>query len=167
MNPMVPYVSIVGYSNSGKTTLICKLIERFTAQGLKVGTLKHDAHDFEMDHEGKDTWKHRQSGASVVMISSDAKVATIESLSEPAQLDRLISRFENVDLVLVEGYKKALAKKIVVGLTLEQIRLRNEVEGVIALATTLNLSESVPYSVFDLNDIDAIASFILKTMKDS
>jgi molybdopterin-guanine dinucleotide biosynthesis protein B len=167
MGSMIPYISIVGYSNSGKTTLICKLIEKFTAQGMKVGTLKHDAHDFEMDHEGKDTWKHRKSGASVVMISSAAKVAAIETLSEPVGFDDLISRFQNVDLVLVEGYKKALTKKIVVGRTLDQVQLRNELEGVIALATTLAVSESSPYPIFDLDDIDNIASFILEAIKKS
>jgi molybdopterin-guanine dinucleotide biosynthesis protein B len=159
---MVPYISIVGYSNSGKTTLICKLIELLTQKGLKVGTLKHDAHDFEIDQPGKDTWNHRQSGAKVVMISSAAKVAMIETLSAPASFQTLLSRFLNVDLVLVEGYKNELAKKVVVARTPEQLELCHQLEGVVAAATTLPIPIDFEWPVFQLDDFETIASLILK-----
>lgn len=169
---MVPYLSIVGYSNSGKTTLICRLIEIFTKRGLRIGTLKHDAHHFEIDHEGKDTWKHRQAGASVVMISSASRVATIETVAKPVAFEQLLGRFTDVDFVLVEGYKKELARKIVVARTKEQWNLVNELEGgVVAVATTLpagkedgNFPLNPNICRFDLNQPEAIAEFILETI---
>lgn len=159
---MIPYLSVVGYSNSGKTTLICKLIEWYMERGLKVGTLKHDAHDFEMDHPGKDTWKHRQSGASVVMINSASKAAMIETLTAPISFENLLSRFQNVDLVLVEGYKNEYAKKVVVAQTPEQLEIFHQLEGVKAVATTLSVPSESILPVFHLDDIDSIAAWILK-----
>lgn len=111
MNPRI--FQIVGYKNSGKTTLVCKLVDYFKGKGLCVGTIKHDGHDFEIDREGTDTWKHRQAGADGVAIASANRTAWIEE--KGASLDELLKLFdERYDLILVEGFKHAGYPKLVV-----------------------------------------------------
>jgi len=75
---MVPIVSFVGYSNSGKTTFLVKVITELKKRGYRIGVIKHDGHDFEIDHVGTDTWKHQQAGADVVCIASSHKVAVMQ-----------------------------------------------------------------------------------------
>jgi molybdopterin-guanine dinucleotide biosynthesis protein B len=158
---MPPYISFVGYSNSGKTTLISRVIERLTEQGYRVGALKHDAHRFEMDREGKDTWKYRQAGAKNIMISSSEQVAQIEQIEEPIPFTELIGRFRHVDLVLVEGYKRELTCKILVARTLEQAALATELQGIAAVATTLE-TKAFPEGtkLYSLDDIDGITELV-------
>jgi molybdopterin-guanine dinucleotide biosynthesis protein B len=74
---MIPIVSIVGKSDSGKTTLLEKLVAELKSRGFRVGTIKHDAHSFEIDHEGKDSWRHKKAGASVSIISSAEKIGMV------------------------------------------------------------------------------------------
>lgn len=110
---MKPIVCVVGRSGTGKTTLIERLIPVLVGRGYRVGTLKHDVHGFEMDKEGKDTWRHKKAGASLTLISSPTKigmVADVEKEMEPAEL---VKRFmDKVDLVIAEGYKKSPLPKI-------------------------------------------------------
>src|SRR5690554_1249424 len=102
---------IVGYKNSGKTTLICKLIEWFTANEFRVGTIKHDAHNFNMDTSGTDTYRHREAGAQIIAITSDYRTAIVQE--SPASLDQLIEQMVDVDMILVEGFKQENYPKIV------------------------------------------------------
>jgi len=94
---------IVGYKNSGKTTLICKLIEQLKYKGIRVGVIKHDAHDFELDPSETDTWKQRKAGADVVANTSASRTAIIKEY--PSGLSELIDQLQEVDLILVEGFK--------------------------------------------------------------
>ncbi len=110
---MPPIVCIVGKSNSGKTTIIEKLIPELKGRGYRVATIKHTSHDFEMDLEGKDTWKHAQAGSECVVLSSENRVALMQNADhdlEPAELARLISG--DFDIILAEGFKKSEEPKI-------------------------------------------------------
>ncbi len=110
---MTPAVSIVGFSGSGKTTLIVKVIAELTGRGYDVGTIKHDAHKFEIDREGKDSWRHKQAGAVSVLLTSREKLAFIKDLDEELPLEEAISLFMNdLDVVITEGYKTGSLPKI-------------------------------------------------------
>lgn len=102
---MVPIVSFVGYSNSGKTTFLVKVIKELKKRGYRIGVIKHDGHDFEIDHVGTDTWQHGQAGADVVCIASSQKIAVVQRLAKPLTLDEIIPLINNVDLILTEGFK--------------------------------------------------------------
>ena len=111
---MIPMVSIVGYSNSGKTTFITKLIPRLKQKGYKVGTIKHNAHKFEIDKPGKDSWRHKEAGAETVILSSQEKVAMIKKVEEEILVEELVEKYidSRLDLVIVEGYKTGSTPKI-------------------------------------------------------
>lgn len=103
---MTPIVSFVGYSNSGKTTFIVKVIRELKSRGFRIGVIKHDGHDFEMDHIGSDTWKHRQAGADIVCIGSANQIAVIETPMKQPMLDDIVKYIHNVDLIITEGFKQ-------------------------------------------------------------
>lgn len=105
-------VSIVGYANSGKTTLLEKLIPELKRRGYRVATIKHHHHDFDIDRPGKDTWRHAAAGAETVVLASPKKIAVIRSLGEEMTLPAIIAGLPEVDLVVTEGYKKEAYPKI-------------------------------------------------------
>ncbi|MBM3271504.1 MAG: molybdopterin-guanine dinucleotide biosynthesis protein B [Candidatus Sericytochromatia bacterium] len=106
-------VAIVGVSNSGKTTLIEQLLPLLRARGLRVGTLKHNSHDFAIDYPGKDTWRHREAGAEVVVIANEGKVAAIRNVRAcPSPAELIADYMADLDLVLVEGFKQFPLPKI-------------------------------------------------------
>ena len=110
---MIPILSVVGRSNSGKTTLLEKLIPELTARGYRVATVKHDVHGFDVDKEGKDSWRHKQAGAHTVVLSSPTRLAVIRDVVQDHALDEICSRFiHDVDLILSEGYKSDAQPKI-------------------------------------------------------
>ena len=99
-------------SNVGKTTLIEGLIKELKLKGYSVGTIKHDAHEFEIDKKGKDTYRHRMAGADTIIISSKKRMAMIKELEDEIPLEKLIAMMEDKDFIIVEGYKKSSLKKI-------------------------------------------------------
>lgn len=110
---MIPVISIVGKSNSGKTSFMEQLIPRLIDKGLKIATIKHDVHGFTIDRPGKDTWRHKESGAGMVIISSPQKIAMVFDVEEEYSLDRLRDELvTGYDLILTEGYKKGDKPKI-------------------------------------------------------
>jgi molybdopterin-guanine dinucleotide biosynthesis protein MobB len=110
---MIPIVSIVGRSKSGKTTLIERLIPEFIKRGYRVATIKHHGKDFQIDHEGKDSWRHKEAGAHKVAISSPQKVALIEDCSQELSLAELAARFiRGADIIIAEGFKRDRHPKI-------------------------------------------------------
>ncbi|MBN6189292.1 molybdopterin-guanine dinucleotide biosynthesis protein B [Aneurinibacillus sp. BA2021] len=157
-----PVIQVVGYSNSGKTTLMTKLIARLAAHGYKVGTIKHDAHDFEVDKPGKDTWKHREAGASIVSITSAKKTAIM--IQEHRTVEELLPLYDGMDLVLIEGYKFAGYPKVVVLRQPAHLALLSDVTSVLAVASWERF-EAVTYAQYDINDIDGIASRLLSYLK--
>ena len=106
-------VSFVGKSNSGKTTLIEKVIRELCARGYRVGSIKHDAHHFEIDLPGNDSFRHREAGARMVVISSPDKIATVRKITSERTMDELTASFGDcVDIIITEGFKRAGKPKI-------------------------------------------------------
>jgi molybdopterin-guanine dinucleotide biosynthesis protein B len=104
-------IQVIGYKNTGKTTLVCRLTERFKQSGYKVGTIKRDAHDFQIDKPGTDTWKHQAAGADITAITSSTRTAIMKAYSE--SLEQLISQMPEADIVLIEGFKDAAYPKVI------------------------------------------------------
>jgi len=111
---VLPVVSIVGNSGSGKTTFLEQLIPKVIKRGYKVATIKHDAHNFEIDKPGKDSWKHRKAGAETVILSAKNRLAMIRELDTEVGLDDILANYisEDIDLVITEGYKTGDKPKI-------------------------------------------------------
>jgi molybdopterin-guanine dinucleotide biosynthesis protein B len=107
-----PYLSIVGFSGSGKTTLMERLIGELTRRGLRIGSVKHDSHGFEMDHPGKDSWRHKQAGAAVSMIASPHRIGMVRDVDRDHRLEELVAMLPDVDLALAEGFKRGAHPKI-------------------------------------------------------
>jgi molybdopterin-guanine dinucleotide biosynthesis protein B len=154
---------IAGWSGSGKTTLVARIIPLLTARGLRVSTVKHSSHAFEIDKPGKDSFIHREAGATEVLVTSARRWALVhENRNEPeARLEELIARMSPVDLVLVEGFKAYPHPKIEVHrTTLGKPLLCESDPRVVAVASDVPLPRlAVPR--FDLEDVGAIADFIL------
>ncbi|MBP1933934.1 molybdopterin-guanine dinucleotide biosynthesis protein B [Ammoniphilus resinae] len=156
-------IQIVGFKNSGKTTTTCNLIERFSALGWKVGSIKHDAHHFEIDHPGKDTWRHREAGAQVVAIASQNKTAIMKQ--EGTSLPDLLGQMEGMDIVLVEGYKYSKYPKIVILRNEMDISLLNETEGIFLISSWFPYQhEDIP--VVSCRDYEAIFAKIQDYIKE-
>ncbi|MGB8276240.1 MAG: molybdopterin-guanine dinucleotide biosynthesis protein B [Alphaproteobacteria bacterium] len=154
---------IAGWSGSGKTTLVAKLVPVLTARGLKVSTLKHSSHVFEIDRPGKDSFVHRQAGATEVMISSARRWALIhENRNEAeAELGDLITRMTPVDLLLVEGFKAYPHSKIEVYREANGKPLLCESDPrILAVASDVPLP-LLPIPRFELDDAGGIADFVL------
>jgi molybdopterin-guanine dinucleotide biosynthesis adapter protein len=110
---MIPIVSIVGKSDVGKTTLLEKVVRELRSRGYRIATIKHDAHSFEIDHPGKDSWRHKQAGAAMSIISSPSKLALVADADHDLSLSEIRDRFvAGVDLILSEGYKREEHPKI-------------------------------------------------------
>jgi molybdopterin-guanine dinucleotide biosynthesis adapter protein len=113
---MTPFVRLIGPKNSGKTCLVVALVSELTSRGWRVGTIKHDAHQFEVDYPGKDTWRHRQAGSVATLICSDSKLALMRDLPAPPSVADLVEKYlSDCDLVLVEGYKAESGPAITLG----------------------------------------------------
>lgn len=159
-----PIISIVSKKNSGKTTLIEKLIPELVARNYRVGTIKHDTHGFDIDHKGKDTWRHKQSGALTVAISSPWKLSLIKDVDQEAGLDDIVETyFADMDLVLTEGYKRAAKPKIEVFRSAAHqhpLHVKGESNSLIAVMSDIPINLGVPN--FDINDVSALADFIVQ-----
>lgn len=152
-----------GWSGAGKTTLIEALIPRFTAQSLRVSLIKHAHHAFDVDQPGKDSYRHRQAGATEVMLSSDQRWVLMHELRGVAEptLEQQLARFSPCDLVLVEGYKRAALPKLeIYRRSLGKPLLHPDDPHVVAVASDSIIDTALPQ--FDLNDLDAIATFVLR-----
>ncbi|MCC6442960.1 MAG: molybdopterin-guanine dinucleotide biosynthesis protein B [Armatimonadetes bacterium] len=157
---MVPTFSVIGKKNSGKTTFIEKLVPELMRRGLRVGVLKHDVHGFEMDHEGKDTWRHTQAGACTVAIAGPGKMAVLKNLEEEMPLEAVVERFYwDVDMVVTEGYKRAGRYKIEI--TRTDI-LISEPSELMAVISDLPLEVEVPR--YSPEDVAGVADFLLDNM---
>jgi molybdopterin-guanine dinucleotide biosynthesis protein B len=155
---MIPIICIVGRSQSGKTTLLEKLIPALKGRGYRIGTIKHSHHVFDFDEVGKDSWRHKDAGAETVIIASPGKIAMVKNDHE-GSLESLQTYFSDLDLVITEGYKGAQQPKIeVVRAALHTEALLANDPNLIAVATDVELAVKVP--VYGLEDIDQLADFI-------
>lgn len=157
---MVPIVCVVGASNVGKTTFLEKLIPALVRRGYRVGTVKHDVHGFEMDREGKDTWRHARAGAQTIAISSPVRVASIRSVPAEMPLEEVVSRyFWDEDIVLAEGFKRSVFPKIeLFRPEIEPQPLCSPSDNLIAFVSDNSPETDVPCFAFD--DIEGLSDFI-------
>lgn len=156
-----PIVSVVGLSGTGKTTLLEKLIPELARRGYRVGTVKHHRHRFEMDRPGKDSWRHKQAGASVAVVSSPYNIGMITDVDHDHRPEELAPFLCSVDIILTEGYKQGHNPKIEVfgpkaggG---EPILKGDAL--LVALVSDANVELDVPK--FSTDDIEALADFII------
>jgi molybdopterin-guanine dinucleotide biosynthesis protein MobB len=157
--PQIPVISIVGgTSNSGKTTLLEKIIREAKLRSWKVATLKHDVHGFQMDQPGKDTWRHAQAGADVVAISSPQKIAVLENVAEDQPLDEVLKRIHGVDIIFTEGYKHSNKPKIEVFRSAVHQVLFSKPEELLAIASDISWDNGIP--CFGLDDASGICDLI-------
>ena len=158
-------IGFIGYSNSGKTTLIEKLIPRLRARGLSVSAIKNAHHGFDMDRPGKDSHRYREAGAGQVLISTTERWALLtETPRGHASLDDLLSQLAPCDLVIVEGFKSEgrIPRIEVRRSTVEDAPLYPHDPNVIAVAA--DFAFDCPLPVLDLNDADRILEFITQRL---
>jgi molybdopterin-guanine dinucleotide biosynthesis protein B len=160
-------VGFAGFSGSGKTTLVERLIPALRLRGLRVSVVKHAHHKFDIDHPGKDTWRHREAGAFEVVVASDRRLALMREFEQPAALTvhHLIAElYEGVDWVLVEGFKESDLLKIEVWRAGSGKPARYPHDAfIVAIATDVpdRLPEPTLRPVLDLNDPDAVAQWLV------
>ena len=154
----IPVLSVVAYSGTGKTTLLEKLIPALKKRGLRLCVMKHDAHDFQVDKEGKDSWRMTQAGADVTIVTNGAHAAVFEN--RPVSDAELLSRVQDVDLILTEGYKHGNWKKIgkAVGKPFPC-----PLEECAAVVTDTPLDTTLP--CFGFEDVEALADLIVKEIE--
>lgn len=158
----VPIVCFVGRSNSGKTTFIERVIPELVRAGYKIATVKHAGHGFDLDTEGKDSWRHKQAGASSVVVLSKGSMAMFADVSDEMKVEDIRAKYldESYDLIIAEGWKHEGYPKIVV--VREQIgEIPVSPEGLLAVVSDKPVDLNVP--VFDLNDVSGVAALIKKT----
>jgi molybdopterin-guanine dinucleotide biosynthesis adapter protein len=156
-------IGLAGWSGSGKTTLITKVIPVLVRRGLKIATIKHAHHDFDIDRPGKDSWLHREAGASEVLVASDRRWALVHELRddpEPA-LAVLLAKLAPADLVIIEGFKRHLHPKLeVFRASVGKPLLHPQDDCIVAIASDGPVPQS-PLPVLRLDDIEGIASMLL------
>ena len=154
-------VTITGKSNSGKTTVIEKLIKHYTSKGLKVSVVKSMKHQFQVDHEGKDTYRYKEAGVFSWAITNGKEYAFLSKIDSPlSPLDIAVKNFPDSDIIFIEGYKEGGSAKIeVIGSADEEPLFRSD-RLIMAILTDLNIEAQIP--VFSRNDIDSAADFIDK-----
>jgi molybdopterin-guanine dinucleotide biosynthesis adapter protein len=162
----VKVFGFAGWSGSGKTMLIEKLIPRFTGAGLRVSLIKHAHHTFDVDQPGKDSYRHRHAGAAEILVTSSRRWVLMHELRgahEPA-FDDQVKRMSPCDLLLVEGFKFAPIPKLEVwrAATGEPLLHPNDPH-IVAVASDTRVQTRLP--LLDLNDDAAVAAFIVTHLK--
>lgn len=157
-------IGIVGWKNNGKTTLIEGLVTHFAAMGLSVSTIKHAHHDFDIDHPGKDSYRHRQAGAEQVIVASKARWALVHELrgAEEPSLEELLAQLKPVDLVIVEGFKQHNHPKIDVVLDETATPIHANGDPSIIAAACKNPYLRVQVPILPLDEPALVADFIIE-----
>jgi molybdopterin-guanine dinucleotide biosynthesis protein MobB len=156
----LPLICLVGKSGCGKTTFLEKLIPELKSRGYRIGTVKHHAHPgFDIDKPGKDTWRHAQAGSDHVVIAAPDKIASIRKLPDRLSLDRILTNFTDVDLILAEGFSRTEFPKIEILRTDWYPKPLEHVSNRVAWVTDCpDLDTGLP--VFELSDYKGLADFI-------
>jgi len=156
----IPIYSVVAFSGTGKTTLLEKLVTELKNRGLRVAIIKHDAHDFVIDHEGKDSWRFSRAGADVTAVVSESKAAIIEN--RPVSLDTLLSKITDVDLILTEGFKHGIWPKIALrrGASGKPLPL----PAAECFAVVTDVPEDTDTPCFGLDDISGLSDLIIASL---
>lgn len=163
-----PILQIVGYQNSGKTTLTEKLIEAFSYEGMKVATIKHHGHGGYPEVPQKDSERHRQAGAIVSSVEG-AGLLSLSSLRDKWSLQEIIRLYEffEIDLILIEGYKTENYPKVVLLRSIEDISLLNQVENVMAVITWNDAIEGLreTYKTFHITEEETYMKWLVQTVR--
>lgn len=157
-------IGVAGFKNAGKTTLVEKLVAELTRRGHRISTVKHAHHSFDIDHEGRDSFRHRKAGACEVAVVSRHRWAIIHESrdDEEPTLEDILAKLAPCDLVIVEGYKRDAHDKVEVrNLELAHPQLAGDDPTVVAIAAN-GVVGGAPVPVFDRDDVTALASFIEK-----
>jgi molybdopterin-guanine dinucleotide biosynthesis adapter protein len=157
-------IGLAGWSGSGKTTLLAKVIPSIVARGLKVSTLKHAHHAFDVDQPGKDSHTHRMAGATEVLVSSANRWALVHELRGAAELtlEALLDKLSPVDLVLVEGYKRQPHPKLeIYRASLGKPLMHPDDPAIIGIASDQPLP-AAPIPVIDLDDVEQVTEFLIR-----
>jgi molybdopterin-guanine dinucleotide biosynthesis protein B len=156
-------IGLTGWSSSGKTTLITKVIPVLVGRGLKIATIKHAHHDFDIDRPGKDSWLHREAGASEVLVASGRRWALVHELREEPEpsLAELLAKLGSADLVIIEGFKRHIHPKLeVFRSSVGKPLLYPEDDCIVAIASDGPLPQS-PLPLLMLDDIEGIANVLV------
>lgn len=157
-------LGIAGYKNAGKTTLTASLVAELTGRGFAISTVKHAHHNFDLDHPGRDSYRHREAGAQEVAIVSRNRWALIHELrsEDEPPMDEMLAKLAPCDLVIIEGYRHGKMPKIeAVNVEMDHPRLAGEDKNVVAVATNGDLAVE-PVPAFDRDDVPAIADFVVE-----
>lgn len=157
-------IGLAGWSGAGKTTLLARVIPYLLGQGLRVSVIKHAHHEFDVDVPGKDSWVHRQSGATEVLVSSTRRWALMHELrgaGEP-RLPELLMKMSRVDLVVIEGFKREPHRKIEVHRRAAGTPLLfPDDPGIVGIATDAVVETTLPTA--HLDDVEAVAALLLRS----
>jgi molybdopterin-guanine dinucleotide biosynthesis protein B len=162
----VPILCFVGRSNSGKTTLIERVIPELVRAGYKVATVKHAGHGFDLDTEGKDSWRHKRAGASSVMVLSKGSMAMFADVPDQLKVEEVRDRFldHTYDLIIAEGWKNEGYPKIVI--IRDQIgEIPVSSEGLLAVVSDKSVDLDIP--LFGMDDVVGVATLIMKQFPKS
>ena len=160
-------IGVAGFKNAGKTTLVEKLVSELTRRGHRVSTVKHAHHSFDIDHEGRDSFRHRKAGAREVAVVSRHRWAIIHESGEENEptLEEILAKLAPCDLVIVEGYKRDTHDKIEVrNIELSHPDLAGDDPTVVAIAANGAIA-AAPVPVFDRDDVTALAGFVEAHMR--
>jgi molybdopterin-guanine dinucleotide biosynthesis protein B len=157
----IPVVTLIGKSGSGKTTLMEGLIPELIRRGYRIATVKHHSHSgFEVDQEGKDSWRHARAGSVHVIITAPDKIASYRKLKSELTLAEIVKEVKEADLILVEGYRQAGYPSIEVLRSEVGMELLGTPDQRVAVAADFSMEVDVPE--FDLGDFSGISDFIEK-----
>jgi molybdopterin-guanine dinucleotide biosynthesis adapter protein len=157
-------IGLAGWSGAGKTTLLTRVIPYLLDEGLRVSVIKHAHHEFDVDVPGKDSWVHRQSGATEVLVSSSRRWALMHELRGAAEprLAELLAKMSPVDLVIVEGFKREPHRKIEVHRAANQKPLLfPDDPGIVGIATDIAIETTLPTT--HLDDVEAVAALLQRS----
>lgn len=157
----IPILCFVGRSNSGKTTLIERLIPELVQAGYRVATVKHAGHGFDLDTEGKDSWRHKQAGASTVVVLSKGSLAMFSDVSDDIKVEQIRDQYlgPKIDLIIAEGWKSdGYPKIVVVRDQMGEVPVSRE--GLLAIVS--NKPMEVPVPTFDPDDVKGLGEFIVR-----
>ena len=160
-------IGLAGWSGSGKTTLLARLIPLLTGEGLRVSTIKHAHHNFDVDKPGKDSWTHRQAGASEVLVVSDTRWALMHELRGEAEpsLTELLGKLSECDLVIVEGFKREPIPKIEIWRAEVGKPLLHPEDPAIVLMTSDDPCPQARIPILPLSDLPALARAVLSAAR--
>lgn len=156
---MIPVIGFVGYSNSGKTLVVANLIKILSSRGYRVAALKHASHGYEIDIPGKDSWQHYEAGAEKVVVIGPSSFTIHQRCSTPPTLNDVLGMINDVDLILLEGFKTEPVPKVVIireEVQTEKIELNSET---LAVVSDIDFELEIP--LFSFEQLDLLVDYLL------